>query len=495
MKSLKYILSVFATGILVGGLTSCNDFLDTKPSTSVDDVDVFETTSGAQSALNGCYYQMRAYNSGGADRGDDYGIPSIQMISDVCGEDVMSNGGGWYIYNYNYWGETRGDIFRSSQLWTFHYRLINNLNSVIAYVDDSEGDDLDKQYIKGQALAMRGWAYFDLARLFQQTYIIAKDMPGVPIYTEPTTEKTEGKPRGTLEETYQQILSDLTTAEPMLEGFVRSTSYPNVFNQAVVQGILSEVYQVMNNWAKSEEYAKKVLAQYPLTTAEKYENGFNDHMTDSWIWSIKQTEEQNMGDYSPFAMWYNNTRKCWTFHCFILADDFVSLFDEDDIRYKQMEQWNDGTKNFWVSFKFRDNEDCRGSMIVMRSDEMLLNAAEACARQGKEAEAKELLWQLQDLRNAKRTEATGNDLVESILLERRKELYGEGFATFDIIRNQKPLLRTGNHIAYGGATPLPARSWRFIYQLPSSEIKNNKALVDDIWPAGDQNPYSGVYEP
>ena len=355
MKSLKYILSVFATGILVGGLTSCNDFLDTKPSTSVDDVDVFETTSGAQSALNGCYYQMRAYNSGGADRGDDYGIPSIQMISDVCGEDVMSNGGGWYIYNYNYWGETRGDIFRSSQLWTFHYRLINNLNSVIAYVDDSEGDDLDKQYIKGQALAMRGWAYFDLARLFQQTYIIAKDMPGVPIYTEPTTEKTEGKPRGTLEETYQQILSDLTTAEPMLEGFVRSTSYPNVFNQAVVQGILSEVYQVMNNWAKSEEYAKKVLAQYPLTTAEKYENGFNDHMTDSWIWSIKQTEEQNMGDYSPFAMWYNNTRKCWTFHCFILADDFVSLFDEDDIRYKQMEQWNDGTKNFWVSFKFRDN--------------------------------------------------------------------------------------------------------------------------------------------
>ena len=32
--------------------------------------------------------------------------------------------------------------------------LVNNLNSVIAYVDDSEGDDLDKQYIKGQALAM-----------------------------------------------------------------------------------------------------------------------------------------------------------------------------------------------------------------------------------------------------------------------------------------------------------------------------------------------------
>ena len=297
MKSKNYILSVLAIGLMMGSMVSCSDFLDTKPSTSVDDTDVFQTTSGAQSALNGCYYQMRAYGSGGANRGDDYGIPSIQMISDMCGEDVMNNGSGWDLYNYNYWGETQANIFRTDQLWTFHYRLVNNLNSVITYVDDSEGEDMDKQYIKGQALALRGWAYFDLARLYQQTYAIAKDMPGVPIYTEPTVDGTQGKPRGTLEETYQQILSDLTTAESMLEGFVRSSSYPNVFDQTVVQGVLSQVYQVMNNWAKSEEYAKKVLAVYPLTTAEEYANGFNDHLTKSWIWGIKQTEEQNMGDY------------------------------------------------------------------------------------------------------------------------------------------------------------------------------------------------------
>lgn len=64
----------------------------------------------------------------------------------------------------------------------------------------------------------------------------------------------------------------------MLDGFVRSSSYPNVFDQTVVQGVLSQVYQVMNNWPKSEEYAKKVLAAYPLTTAEEYANGFNDHL-------------------------------------------------------------------------------------------------------------------------------------------------------------------------------------------------------------------------
>ena len=77
-----------------------------------------------------------------------------------------------------------------------------------------------------------------------------------------------------------------------------------------------------------------------MTTAEEYANGFNDHLTKSWIWGIKQTEEQNMGDYSPFAMWYNGDRKCWTFAGFILSDQFVDLFDEDDIRFKQFENWS-----------------------------------------------------------------------------------------------------------------------------------------------------------
>lgn len=490
MKTIKYTITLICTaGLLCFGFTSCSDFLDINPSTSVADSQVFTTVAGAQAALNGSYYQMRAYDSGGADRQDDYGIPSIQIISDLCGEDMIA-WGGWYNFVYNYWGETRGDIFRTSQLWNFHYRLINNVNAIITKVDDAEGDEQEKQYIKGQAHAIRGWAYFSLARLFQQTYIIAKDMPGMPIYLEPTTEATEGKPRGTLEQTYTQILSDLTTAENLLEGFDRGNRINNM-DQSVVQGVLCQVYQVMNNWSKCEEYAKKLLDKYPLTTNEQYLAGFNDDTTPSWIWGMRQTEEQNMGDYSLFAMWANDTRKCFTFRAYFVADDFVSSFEEDDIRY-QFEYWWD---QIFASFKFRDNDDCRGSIVFMRSEEMLLNAAEALAYQGKDADAKKLLWELQDMRNATRTEASGEELIKAIWLERRKEMYGEGHALFDIVRNQQPLLRTGNHINYGGSMQLPARSWRFIFQLPFAELKNNKALVDDTWPAGDQNPYSGVYEP
>ena len=126
---------------------------------------------------------------------------------------------------------------------------------------------------------------------------------------------------------------------------------------------------------------------------------------------------------------------------------------------------------------------------------MLLMEAEAQARAGNETAAKNLLWQLQEMRGASRSQESGNNLIEKILIEKRKELYGEGFAWFDIIRNQKPLLRTGNHISYGGNKPLPARSWRFVYQIPNNEMVNNKALTSGIWPNGDQNPFDGIYTP
>ena len=491
MKSLKYILMTLATGGLLTLNTGCSDFLETVPATSVSDQSVFTSVAGAQAALNGCYYQMRAYGGGGANRQDDWGIPSIQMVSDASADDIIV-WGGWYCYTYNYWGETRGDIFRSSALWTFHYRLINNVNSVLAYIDDIPGDQTEKNHIKGQALAMRGWAYFSLARIFQHTYAIAKDMPGVPIYTEPTTDQTEGKGRGTIEETYRQVLADLTEAETLLEGYNRG-SLKNNMDQTVVQGILSDVYLTMTDWSNAEKYAQKVMDKYPMTSNDDYLAGFSNINTASWIWGMEQSEEQNMGDYSPYAMWANWTRgDCWTFQCFYLAQSFVERFDANDVRASQFEWiWD----QIHISYKFRDNEECRGSIVFMRTESMLLNAAEALCRQGKDDAAKEMLWKLQDMRQAPRSVSTGNDLLEEIWIERRKELYGEGYGLFDLNRTQKPLLRGSNHWIGGGDTPFPARSWRFIYQIPRSELLNNKAMVDDIWPAGDQNPYDGVYEP
>lgn len=483
------IKTLIITALIALGTSSCEDYLETNPSSSVSDVSVFNTVQGAQAALNGCYYQMESGN-GGAGRSDDFGYPSHQMFQSVSGEDIIV-WGGWYSYDYSMWGHTRGDIFKSSSLWNFYYILINNANSVIAYTPGCTGDETEKKHVMGQAYALRGWAYFQLIRLYQQTYIIAKDLPGVPIYTEPTSDKTKGKPRGSVEQTYQQILSDLTTAETMLDGYNRGNR-KNRINTNVCQGFLAEVYLTMNNWAKAAEYAGKARTSYPLTSNDDYLAGFNNVNTASWMWGVAPTKDQNMGDYSPFAMWANWTRNGFTFQCFFLATNFVEMFDAEDIRASQFNYvWN----QIYYSMKFRDTADLLGNIVFMRADEMLFIESEALMRMNRENEGKTLLWELQEMRGAKKSEGTGKDLIEALLVERRKELYGEGFDWFELIRNQKPLLRTGNHVNYNGNVTFPAHSWRFVYQIPFSEIISNDAMVDGTWPNGDQTPFDGVYKP
>lgn len=490
---MKKLYRIIFVAILVIALSSCEGWLSTNPSSSVSDQDVFKMVSGGQAALNGAYYQL-FYGSGGSGREDDWGYATHLMTFTTTGDDVIV-WGGWYTFDYDFWGHTRGDIFKASCLWVYYYRLINNVNSIIAYIDDAEGDAAKKDHIKGQALALRGWAYFHLVRLFQHTYSVAKDMPGVPLYTEPSTDKTEGKPRGTVQQVYDQVLEDFLAAETLLEGFTRAAK--NNIDQDVVRCFLAQTYLTMENWAEAEKYAHLVNLKYPLTTNAEYDSGFNTP-TPSWIWCQYQDEEDNLYDYSPFCMWANwlpprqgtSSGGGWTFQCFFLATTFVELFEEGDVR-KQDFKWV--WEQIHTSDKFYDTDDLRGEIVYLRSEEMLLTEAEAIARQGgtRGPEATALLNQLQTLRGATATEGT----VENILIERRKELYGEGLDWFDLKRNRKGLTRGGNHETYNGNNsnvPKQGDSWRFVFQIPNNEIVNNPNMDPGIWPAGDQNPFDGV---
>ncbi len=482
----KYIGAALAA-ISALTLSSCDGLLNTNPTSSVSDQSIFTTVSGAQGALNGCYYLLHFYNSGG--RADTEGYVAQLMTFAVDGQDIIVNGG-WYGYDYNMWGHQRGDIFKARALWVYYYDIINNLNSVITYTPKIDGgDENEKNNILGQAYAMRGWAYFNLAQLFEHTYVLAKErnMPGVPIYTEPTSDQTEGKPRGTIDETYDQILNDLKQAETLLEG--KSRTAKNHFDQSVTRGILAHVYLVMNDWANAEKYASLARAGYPLTTNEQWGKGFNDESVDSWMWCLLEDQENRLmgeGAYGPFALWANGIvrdgNEKWSFNCFYLNDKFAELFSADDIRGKQIHY--DADLGLHKSDKFYDNQELCGDFPYMRSDELLLVEAEAKARQGNTSTALSLLNELQSMRGALLTTTTNQEsLVEAILLERRKELYGEGYDWYDLIRCQKPMLREGNHSSFGGNTPLPARSWRYVYQIPTSEILNNPNISSETYPA------------
>ena len=93
-------------------------------------------------------------------------------------------------------------------------------------------------------------------------------------------------------------------------------------------------------------------------------------------------------------------------------------------------------------FRFRDIENQLGDIVLMRVAEIYLINAEAKAHLN-DPDAINKLNDLKTARGAKtiHTNLSQRDLLETIWLERRKELWGEGFSLIDIIRNQQTVVR------------------------------------------------------
>jgi hypothetical protein len=99
---------------------------------------------------------------------------------------------------------------------------------------------------------------------------------------------------------------------------------------------------------------------------------------------------------------------------------------------------------------------------------------------GDEASAASLLYELQKNRdpNAIKSDNKGEDLIEEILLERRKELYGEiGVEWYDAKRLRKGITRTGNHRILLNLIP---DDKRFFLKIPQNEIDANENIDANV---------------
>jgi len=129
-------------------------------------------------------------------------------------------------------------------------------------------------------------------------------------------------------------------------------------------------------------------------------------------------------------------------------------------------------------------------MVLMRASEMYLIEAEGLAYSDL-AQAKNVLLTFQQQRDPAATlstAATTEAFVEEVLIERRKELYGEiGTDYYDLKRYQKPMLRGGNAtwnvvgFLLGEEVPPTSNRWNML--IPQKEIDQNDAMTE-----ADQNP-------
>lgn len=468
----KISKSLLSFGLAAALLTGCKkEFLDEpKPGTSVSSTDVYASDAGVRAFFNGIYRRLRTQYGSATDA---WGIASVNLARVMKGVDVLMPSSNWYIYDYTH--DNREPTYRRVTFtWGYFYDFINQANNMIAGVEGSALSENSKKAFIAEARALRAWCYFELVREFAHAYSENPSAPGVPIYTTPTTSETKGNPRAKVSEVYDFIIEDLTYAVANLSN---SRPLKDAINKDVATGLLARVYLNKGDYANAKTTAQAARTNYALNAAN-YNTAFTSIDKSEVMWGFPQAADQTIYYGTPSAFWGNSSSQPGYYN-FYMDSTFVNKFSATDVRKNTFYRTGQTDFRRWKSSKFGNATSFTDHIIMMRVPEMFLIEAEAKARLG-EADAGAVLFTVQKNRDASAVASgnTGNALIDEILLERRKELYGEiGVGYLDIKRLGLPLVRSVGHpTAY--RLNIPANSNTFTLKIPQSEIDANESLTD-----------------
>lgn len=86
-----------------------------------------------------------------------------------------------------------------------------------------------------------------LIQSFARTYKGHESDKGVPLYTEPSAAGTEGQPRSTVQQVYDQIVADIEKGVALLELPKTAKMHKSHIDYYVAQGIAARIYLTMEN--------------------------------------------------------------------------------------------------------------------------------------------------------------------------------------------------------------------------------------------------------
>ncbi len=491
MKNKIVILLALTFGMIS---TSCeNVYLDTTPTASIDAGSAYSTTKNAAAAINGIYrsFIVRYLSSQGHS-----GHPAMMIILDHLGEDMVlgTTAASWHVGETR-WTAHRSDVNVLSQFpYEMYYRIIGNANIGIANIDKAVGPAADRNTLKGEALALRAFGYFNLVQLYGKRYNAAakpNTQLGVPLVLEPST---AGKARNTVEEVYTQINKDLAEAAALLTSSRVNKSHINL---NVVKGLQARVALVQQDWANAAKFAAEARAGYQPMNATQYQDGFADITNPEWMWGFDHLEDQTeyFGAYHSYISCNYNSTVIRTYPK-VINSLLYKQIPATDVRSKMWVESPTATNSIvppggvrpkFLNQKFRlpgvPSTSAQGDVPYMRAAEMYLIEAEAKARLNDAAGASKVLFDLIKTRDANyvQSTSTGNALLEEILLHRRIELWGEGHRFLDLKRMNAPLNRNGTNAIASVAllfdvAPGDVR-WEFL--IPRREINANPAVVQN----------------
>ncbi len=496
MKVLKSIYKVMGCAILAASLSSCvNDWLDVAPSDGTDADAALTSSSDLAAARTGMYKALK----GNSNLVDYYG-QQFFVYGDVhAGDDYQYNNLGGsnrasFYYDMNY--QTASEFNTSTVSWQSPYVVIGRANRIIAAAeggalsDAAEAKATIDQYA-AEAKVLRALAHFDLVRIYGKPYTEDQGASlGVPLVTE-VLESNAKPARSTVAEVYTQVVKDLT--EAISSNALATETEPGYVSVWGAKAILSRVYLNMGDYANALSVAEDIIKNSgaALWTRDQYFKAWDASTPNEseFLFRLNVAGSTDNNDLNGIG----NLQQRDGYKEMVATKKFVDMLtsDPEDVRNDMFlpataakEVATYGTNKVYLNKLRGQGGNLRNVTIVpiIRLSEVYLTAAECAFRNNDKTKAVEYLNDL--VKNRTTTEASlatvDNITLERILIERRKELIGEGQRYFDALRNNETITRYTSEADKGWHKTLSKEAQSFdrdyfkaIAAIPQAEINAN----------------------
>lgn len=486
--------------ILAASLSSCvNDWLDVAPSDGTDADAALTSSSDLAAARTGMYKALK----GNSSLVDYYG-QQFFVYGDVhAGDDYQYNNLGgsnrasfYYDMNYQTASEFTSSTSSSNVAWKSPYIVIGRANRIIAAAeggalsDAAEAKATIDQYA-AEAKVLRALAHFDLVRIYGKPYTEDQGASlGVPLVTE-VLESNAKPARSTVAEVYTQVVKDLT--EAISSNALATETEPGYVSVWGAKAILSRVYLNMGDYANALSVAEDIIKNSgaALWTRDQYFKAWDASTPNEseFLFRLNVSGSTDNNDLNGIG----NLQGRDGYKEMVATKKFVDMLsaDANDVRNdmflpatadKEVAVY--GTNKVFLNKLRGQGGNLRNVTIVpiIRLSEVYLTAAECAFRNNDKTKAVEYLNDL--VKNRTTTEASlatvDNITLERILIERRKELIGEGQRYFDALRNNETITRYTSEADKGWHKTLSKEAQSFnrdyfkaIAAIPQAEINAN----------------------
>jgi starch-binding outer membrane protein, SusD/RagB family len=476
----KYLLRLAFLSIpLTPIMSSCDDdFLKVDPQTSVSFESSFDSPQRVEAQVNGLYATIKS----GAFLGGRY-----QVYNDVRAEEFINRLNNGVTGAWAYAHTIGGDDQYLTNFWITGYLTINRANLFLEGLDAnaSKINPALMQSYKGEAKFLRALSYFSLVQIYAKPYVLDNGASkGLPLRLKGETgTDNNGLARSTVAQIYTQILKDLNEAEAELPAkYTSSNENTTRAHKHTAIALKTRVYLTMGNYAKVIEEGNKIVSQAAPFTAPSsgvahalqpvIKNVFTTYNTTESILSMPMTTNSAPGTQNQLGFYYNGTPNGnREYYLNQATTGITGIYNDPQFRMtddrKSVLTATISTLRYVT--KFSGVTPFIDWVPLIRYSEVLLNVAEAEARVGSQVRALALLLAVHHRSDPTWTyvPASKDNLISTILTERRIELLAEGFRTNDI-------MRLGQAIPSVGAGALiPTSDSRYTFPIPTRELQTN----------------------